>query len=158
MGNQPQTIEDTDAHTDIPVVVGASSRPALRPKQEHFARVFAAHGNAVRAYREAFEVRPGTSYASIKQRAYALVHEPAVAARVRELLVQAAEGTTVSARARMVRLQEIVEASPDELVSIVAEPCPECWVDPMAQALHIAAALDRGEIPDDNAANSDCPE
>src|SRR6202043_1667290 len=115
------------------------------------AQLYASHGSAAKAYREAFDcaaMKPAT----IRQRAYELVHEPAVAARVRELLVQAAEGTTISARARMVRLQEIVEASPDELVSIVAEPCPQCWTDTLA----IAAALDRGDVPDTRAPQDDC--
>ena len=123
----------------------------LRPKVEHFAQLYASHGSAAKAYREAFDcaaMKPAT----IRQRAYELVHEPAVAARVRELLVQAAEGTTISARARMVRLQEIVEANPDELVSVVAEPCAECWVDTMA----LAAALCRGEVPDTDNPNDQC--
>jgi hypothetical protein len=104
-----------------------------------FAQLYAAHGNAAKAYREAFDVSPGTKYGTVRQRGYELAHAPAVAARVRALLATAAEGTTISARARMVRLQEIVEANPDELVSVIAEPCKDCWPD-----LARAAALDRG--------------
>jgi phage terminase small subunit len=121
---------------------------ALRPKQETFAQRYAAHGNAARAYREAFDCDPGMHATTARRRGYELVHEPAIAARVRELLVQAAEGTTISARARMVRLQEIVEADPGELVRVVCEACRWChgqghayqWVDgaEYAQALRIA--------------------
>lgn len=124
----------------------------LRPKVEHFAQLYAAYGNASKAYREAFDVRPGTRAAITAQRAYELVHEPAVAARVRELLAQAAEGTTISARARMVRLQEIIEADPGELVRVVVLNCPSCWSD-----LALAAALDRGEVPDTDGPQEDCP-
>ena len=49
-------------------------------------------------------------------------------------------------------LQDIVEANPDELVSIVAEPCAHCWADPLA----LAAVLDRGEIPDTTSPQEDC--
>ena len=126
------------------VPANAGRPPSLNPKREAFARAYATHGNAARAYRETFDVsdfRPST----VKQRAYELVHEPAVAARVREILAQAAEGTTISARARMVRLQDIVEADPGELVRVVAESCRRChgaghahqWID----AEEFAAAL-----------------
>ncbi len=131
---------------------GANLPTELRPKVEHFAQLYASHGNAAKAYREAFDVSPGTKYGTIRQRGYELAHEPAVAARVRALLVKAAEGTTISARARMVRLQEIVEANPDELVSVVAEPCPACWSDPLA----CAAALDRGVVPDTDNPQEGC--
>lgn len=106
---------------------------SLRPKQEVFAQRYAALGNAAKAYREAFEVSPGTRSATVAQRAYELVHEPAVAARVREILAQAAEGTTISARARMVRLQAISEADPGELVRIERVPCSSCWPAEAAQ-------------------------
>jgi Terminase small subunit len=131
----------------------AESQPAtLRPKQESFAQLYAAYGNAVRAYREAFDCAPDIRYGTLRQKAYELAHEPAVAGRVREILAQAAEGTKISTRARMIRLQEIVEASPDEIVSIVAERCPHCWLDPLA----LAAVLDRGLVPDTSAAQGDC--
>jgi hypothetical protein len=96
-----------------------------RPKQEQFAQHFAAHGNATAAYRAAFDcagMLPGT----VHRRAYELAHDPAVAARVRELLAAAAEGAIVDARSRMVRLQSIVNADPSELVRVTAEPCRHC--------------------------------
>lgn len=144
MGNQLQTAGDTDGHTETLV--------ALRPKQESFAQAYAAHGNATRAYRESFECA-AMKPAVVRQRAYELAHDPAVAARIRELYAQAAEGTTISARARMVRLQEICEADPGEIARVVTEPCRECWADDLV----LAAALDRGLIPDTDAPREDCP-
>jgi len=125
----------------------------LRPKQEVFAQRFAEYGNAARAYREAFDVAPTTSAATVRQRAYELAHEPAVAARVREILAAAAEGTTISARSRMVRLQDIVEADPSELARVVVEPCECCWSDDVS----LAAAMDRA-IAAGTALNMDAPQ
>jgi phage terminase small subunit len=102
---------------------------ALTPKQENFAQRFAACGNAAKAYREAFECSPSIRPATVAQRAYELVHSPGVASRVRELVAIAAEGTTIDARSRMVRLQDIVEADPGELVRTVAEACRYCHGD-----------------------------
>ncbi|MEO8019726.1 MAG: terminase small subunit [Pseudomonadota bacterium] len=99
---------------------------ALTPKQENFAQRFAAHGNASKAYREAFDCSGSTRPSTIAQRAYELVHSPGVASRVRELVAVAAEGTTIDTRSRMVRLQDIVEADPGELVRTVNEACRYC--------------------------------
>lgn len=129
---------------------------ALRPKVEHFAQLYASCGIATRAYRAAFDVGPDTKAATVRQRAYELVHEPAVAERVRQLLAQASEGTTISARARMLRLQDIVEADPSELVSVVVEPCAKCWPD---DALAIAAdhaIATGGDLPNPNEPQSNC--
>ncbi|HEX4050498.1 MAG TPA: terminase small subunit [Steroidobacteraceae bacterium] len=125
---------------------------ALTPRQAAFAQAFAAHGSAARAYREAFGCG-AMSAATIRRKAYDYAHHPAIAERVRELLAQAAEGVTLSARARMVRLQSIVEADPSELLRIVAECCRWChgaghayqWIDPAeyAQALRIAHAANQ---------------
>ena len=147
-----------DAPTMNPLVVlePGTVGVALRPKVERFAQLFASYGNAARAYREAFDVSPTTRRGTIKQRAYELVHQPAVAARVRELLAQAAEGTTISARTRMVRLQDIVEADPSELVHIVAEPCPQCWADAMVMAVAIDNAAAAGADLDLQAPRESC--
>ena len=127
-----------------------SQLPALRPKAETFAQRYVAHGNAARAYRESYDVSPSMKPATVRQRGYELAHEPAVAARIRELYDQAAQGTTISARARMVRLQEITEADPGEVVRVVAESCRHChgvfhqyqWTDELAFAMELAKAID----------------
>jgi phage terminase small subunit len=103
-----------------------SAPVVLRPKQETFAQAYAGHGNAARAYREAFDCDPTMKQATVRSRAYELVHTPRVAARVRQLYDEAAKDTTISARARMVRLQEITEADPGELVRTVVECCRNC--------------------------------
>lgn len=143
------------------VNVPAAASPAavaLRPKVEHFAQLYTSYGNASRAYREAFDVSPGTKPGTVWQRAYELVHEPTVAERVRQLLAQAAEGTTISARARMLRLQDIIEADPGEVFRIVTEPCAFCWRDPLALAAAFDQAIASGEpLPDTKAPQPDCP-
>ena len=40
-------------------VLAPSGLAELRPKQERFAQLYASHGNAVKAYREAFDCDPG---------------------------------------------------------------------------------------------------
>lgn len=110
---------------------------ALTGKQENFAQHYAAHGNATAAYRAAFDCSGPIAPATVRQRAHELVHSPGVAARVRELVALAAEGTTIDTRSRMVRLQDIVEADPGELVRTVNEACRHCngaghayqWID-----------------------------
>jgi phage terminase small subunit len=121
---------------------------ALSPKREAFAQHYAANGNATAAFRAAFDAA-GLKTRSVRELGYRTAHEPAVRARVRELLAAAAEGATISARARMVRLQLITEADPGELVRVVSECCRHChgvghafqWVD-LSEYL---AALDAAE-------------
>jgi phage terminase small subunit len=133
-----ETLENT-AIQNSPVRqadVQADSAIALPPKREAFAQHYAAYGNATAAYRAAFDASH-MKVRSVREMGYQTAHEPAVRARVRELLAQAAEGATISARARMMRLQLITEADPGELVSVVAEACRWCngkghayqWVD-----------------------------
>lgn len=127
----------------------AGSPVALSPKREAFAQHYAAYGNATAAFRAAFDCQ-GMKARSIRELGYRTAHEPTVRARVRELLAAAAEGTTISARARMMRLQLITEAAPGELASVVAEACRWCngnghayqWVDfeEYLQALSVATA------------------
>jgi hypothetical protein len=116
------------------------SRPleprALTVRQEAFAQRFVACGNASRAYRQAYHVGPDTRSGTVRNRAFELLHRPEVAERVRQLQAAAAEGTTVSVRARMVWLQSILEADVREVVCVVAEPCPECWKAAAAPAAH----------------------
>lgn len=98
----------------------------LTGKRELFAQRLAALGNASEAYRLTYR-RRGVSPQSLRVRAYAVAHEPAVAARVRQLLAAAAGDAVIATKARMARLQTIVEADPSELVRIERIPCPRCW-------------------------------
>lgn len=111
----------------VPAMVSrASALGTLTKKQERFAQRLAASGNATESYRQTYR-RLGSSAVALRQRAFVLAHTLAVAARVRQLLADAAGDATIAARARMARLQAIVEADPAELVRIVAEPCKDCW-------------------------------
>lgn len=144
------------------LVVAAAPRSqgsvTLRPKPEAFAQAYVAHGNASRAYREVFDCQGTMRPNVIRQRAYELVHEPRVAARIRQLYDQAAKDTTISARVRMVRLQEICEADSAEIVRVVTEPCSMCWADDLVMASAADRALAKlAPWPDLNAPRDDCP-
>src|ERR1700683_3832578 len=144
---------------EVPATIPAegSGGLGLRPKQEQFAQLYAEHGNATRAYREVFEVSTDTTHhGRLRQRAYELVHTPAVAERVRQILAVAAEATTINARARMVGLQAIIEADPGEVARVVTEPCRSCWPD-AALAAAIQHAIDHDtEWPNQGAPQPDC--
>src|SRR5258708_33714843 len=106
----PELVPDAVPTVAAELVTNWNDRPpALGPKAERFAQRYVAHGNAARAYRESYDVSPSMKPATVRQRGYELAHEPAVAARIRELYDEAAKDTTISARARMVRLQEMCE-------------------------------------------------
>ncbi len=147
---QANTGLHTTTDVAVPAAVPAKLRRAraLRPKRERFAQRFAALGNAAQAYREVFKPGPNMSGHVLRQLAYRTAHEPAVAERVRQILAEAAEGTTISARARMVHLQAIAEADPGELVCVVADCCRRCygighayqWIDAEEFATAAAAA------------------
>lgn len=119
-----RAITDVGVPSGVPAPLARSR--SLRPKQERFAQLFVALGNATRAYRQAFHCRRMKS-STATQRGYQLRHVPAVAARIRELLDMAAEGTTISARSRMAYLQEVVEADPSEILKVVRVACGSCW-------------------------------
>jgi phage terminase small subunit len=142
-----KTGRELSAESGVPAPVPAA-RERVNPLHERFAQAYIAHGVAARAYREVFASCRTWLPRTVRQRAYELLHEPRVAERIRQLIAEAAEGTTVSARARMVRLQEIVDGDPGELVRVVAECCRWChghghayqWIDgaEYAQALRVA--------------------
>jgi phage terminase small subunit len=145
-------IDAADAPATGSAVVSASpgTSVALSPKREAFARHYAAHGNATEAFKAAFDCR-NVSRRSMRELAYRTAHEPAVRARVRELLAQAAERVVVDRAAMIADLLDIATADPSELVNIVTDPCAWCWP---AEAL--AAAIDHGEFPDRDAPREGC--
>ncbi|MHB1870210.1 MAG: terminase small subunit [Steroidobacteraceae bacterium] len=119
---------DNDVPAAVPATTDRAARPgALKGKRELFAQRFAALGNATEAYRRTYR-RTGSSPNSLRVRAYAVAHDPAVAARVRQLLAVAVGDSTVATQARMARLQAIVEADPAELVRVERVPCAHCWL------------------------------
>jgi phage terminase small subunit len=110
----------------VPLETAPADVPLDNLTHEQFARRYAEHGNATRAYRECFSVAASTSAATVTTNGYQLVHQPEVAARVRALLAIAAETTLISTRARLVTLQRIVESDPTSVVSISGNCCRHC--------------------------------
>src|SRR5262249_35770744 len=90
-----ETSGDTDAHTEPP--------GPLLAKREAFAVAFVDLQSATLAYRATYDCT-GMLPSTVRQRAYELRHSADVAARIRALYDEAARGTTISARARMVQL------------------------------------------------------
>src|SRR5262245_29757540 len=90
---------------------GQSQGTATSPKREAFAVAFVEMQSATGAYRAEYDCT-GMLPSTVRQRAYELRHSADVAARIRALYDEAAKGTTISARARMVRLQNIIDADP----------------------------------------------
>jgi phage terminase small subunit len=113
----------TDAGTETAMTTALVALDSS--KVEQFALAYAEHGNAARAYREAFDTS-GMSPPTIKRKAYDVVHAPRVTARVRELQAAAAERTVISVAARMEWLRDIVAADPNELVQHVRVNCRHC--------------------------------
>ena len=106
---------------------------------------YAAHGNAARAYREAFDVEPDTRANTVAVRAFELRHRPEIAERIRQLQAAAAKGTTIDVRTRMLWLEDIRTADPCEVVRVVAEPCPSCWPETTQDAPRADCADCHGE-------------
>ncbi len=133
------TQADVQADTDV------LEPAALRSKHERFALCYAAHGNAARAYRQAFDVNPGTRSNTVAVRAFEIRHRPEVAERIRCLQASAAEVATISVRARMAWLEDIRTADPSEIVRVVADPCSSCWPDAAQDAPRADCPACKGE-------------
>lgn len=71
--------------------------------------------------------------------------------RMAELTRIAAQAAVIDRGVLMAQLYELATAPADELVSVVTEACPLCWP---TEAL--AAAIDRGEMPDPDSPNKGC--
>jgi phage terminase small subunit len=128
----------------------ASRAVALTPKEETFCARLAQHGNATRAYREAFDPS-GLTYQSLRQTAYQLAHEPHIEARFYQLLDEAAGNAVVSISARMTELQRIVFGDRGEVEALTTGACRRCWgkdfghhwLDEDEHTAAVAAAFDR---------------
>lgn len=57
----------------------------LTPKQEAFVAAYLETGNATEAYRQAYDVKPGTKEATMNRAAKALIDNSKIAARIQEL-------------------------------------------------------------------------
>jgi phage terminase small subunit len=83
---------------------GEDTRPTL--KQERFAVVYAATGNASEAYRQAYDVREGTKEETIHQAACRILKNSKVAARVNELRAEVRERAGVTLESLILELEE----------------------------------------------------
>jgi phage terminase small subunit len=97
----------------------------LTPKQAQFVDRYLECGDAVAAYKSSYDA-DGMAPASLRNEAYRLVRHPKLAAIIAERQAAAAELANISAARRMVILNDLVEADPRELFTVVREPCPAC--------------------------------
>ncbi|HEX3912226.1 MAG TPA: terminase small subunit [Steroidobacteraceae bacterium] len=127
---------------------------SLTGSQEKFALAYASHGNAARAYREAYNVGPNTLPSTVRNRGYELVHMPSVAARVRELQGAAAANVVMNTEVMMQHLYDIgYGADPEEISRVRIIACRRChglgrahqWIDETEWALAAARAHDAGQ-------------
>ena len=79
----------------------------LTDKQEAFAKHFAEHGDASKAYRECYDVKPSTKPNTIWRAAHAIADNPKVAARIAELRKPAADAVTLTLEEHLRELASI---------------------------------------------------
>lgn len=117
-----------------PVVVGPAedddSEVTTRectPKQEVFARMWAETNNKAAAYRRAYNVHPRTTTNSICVSASRIAALPWVIKRYKELYQESVLDSIMSVRELYQIQADIVTADPDELVSVRAKCCRNCY-------------------------------
>ena len=98
---------------------------ALSVKAAAFVASYIEHGNATRAYRDAFDTAAMLP-ATIKRKAFDVLHSPPVAAEVARLRKVAAEAVAADVGALALRCFELAEASPADLMEVVSHQCPYC--------------------------------
>ena len=149
----------------------------LTHRRERFAQLVAELGNQSEAYRRAFEIGPTDMLpVTVRQAACRLAAEPAVAARIRELLDAAVAQATINTAARLLWLHDIETADPNEIIAVVLRNCRWCrgvnhkyqWRDSDEYVLESAKAIDEGRAPEHDSSGgygfngslepvSDCP-
>ena len=129
----------------------------LTQRRERFAQLVAELGNQSEAYRRAFDVGPTDMLpVTVRQAACRLAAEPAVAARIRELLDTAVAQATINTAARLQWLHDIETADPNEVIAVVLRNCRWCrgvrhkyqYRDEGEYLLDCAKALDEGRAPE----------
>jgi Terminase small subunit. len=99
---------------------------ALTPKQERFAQLWAKYDNQSAAYREAYEVGPKTTPASVWAMASRVANLPKVRARYQVLHEEAANEVLMSLREALQWQIDIATADPNELVRTERYNCRHC--------------------------------
>jgi hypothetical protein len=120
-----------------PASAVVASNDALSVKAERFVASYMEHGNATRAYREAFDVS-GMLPATIKRKAFDVLHSAPVAVRLGELRTIAAEALNTSVAELALQAHEIATATVHDLQPVEVYACRVChsadgrhpaWID-----------------------------
>lgn len=106
-------------------VVPASDADALSIKDAAFVASYVQHGNAARSYREAFDTS-GMLPATIKRKAFDVLHSGPVSRRVAELRKAAGEALGTNLGALVLDCYEMATTSPDELMPVDVHACRVC--------------------------------
>jgi phage terminase small subunit len=140
----------------VPLTQPAVSVPATIPlsqlseKHELFVQELMKNGGRLYdAYRVVYP-NAGALHA-IKANAARLRARRDVNERIDQLTRIAAQTAVIDRSVLLQQLYELVQANPAELVNVVTESCPQCWTPEL-----LAAAIDRGEIPDPDEPRKDC--
>lgn len=83
----------------------------LTPKQEKFCLVYVETGSASEAYRQAYDVKPDTKPANINRQAKAIIDNPKIASRIKELQKPAQDAAMVTLEQHVKKLQELRDAA-----------------------------------------------
>ncbi|HTU68245.1 MAG TPA: terminase small subunit [Steroidobacteraceae bacterium] len=97
----------------------------LTVRQQNFARIYAATGHAMDSYRAAYGCE-NSSRATIRVNASRLLHNPAVAARIRSLQEAAGARSLRDSQSLVAELEAVVDANPNELLCVWVGACRRC--------------------------------
>jgi len=121
---------------------------ALSPEQAAFASAYVDTGSAIEAYTVAYNPADSRVAGTLRKRAHQVLHTPKVANRIREINASAiAQAARLGPTDLVARLEDIIEADPNELVSRRLVACRNChgkgfgyqWKSPM----ELLRAMDR---------------
>ncbi len=98
----------------------------LTAKQQRFVEEYLCDLNAAAAYRRAGYAALGNA---AEVNAARLLRNAQVAAEIERRKKHRAERAEIRAEAVLQRLWAIATADPREIINVVTDPCPECWVD-----------------------------
>jgi hypothetical protein len=119
-------------------------------RHEIYAQAVADGASYADAYARAGYVRDNSN-------AWRIAAMPDVAARIRMLMVAAAEHKVQSIAARMDLLDTIAHTDASEVARVVSVPCSACWSDAALADAMGRALSGNGAMPNTDEAQSDCP-
>lgn len=122
-------MSEANSMTDLPIQNQSLAKSdRLTARQETFARLYVECGLARDAYIAAYAC-DGSSRATIRVASSRLLHNPKVAARIRELQEAAGARSTRSTQALLGELEEMACADANELMTLLNGACRHCWGD-----------------------------